>query len=620
MDRNAVLAVILISLIMTVWLVWFSPEPPAPAPVTTTDQTSRPPEVDTTISEGGLVTSNATTIETTADSSFAQALEGEARYLSVETENYTAVLSSKGATLVSFELKKYRQFDQETPVQMIEPGQGGAIGLEFTSPSSHLVSSRDLFFDVDVDQESVNIGDVERVITFASSLAEGQLIVRYTFKPDSYEIGMEIEKRNASEFMTRAGYDLVWNGGIPFAEGVGGQEAQVSAAIARSGGELEQINLRSEQAERTNLNGNIEWIAVRNGFFAAVMIPDGETRGAELEGVRLDDAAGTVLGNHYNARLMVPEVGSEVDAYRFYIGPIDFYEIRDYGLDLYDIVDYGFGQTITRPIAKWVIIPVFNILSKFVSNYGLIILLFSVFIKLILFPLTKSSFKSMAMMKQLQPQMAEIKEKHADNPQKQQQAMMKLYKDSGVNPIGGCLPQLLQMPILYALFRFFPSAIEMRQQGFLWSNDLSAPDVLFELPFTLPIYGAHVSGFPLLMSAAMIVQMRLQGTHQQQAGQMKVMMMIMPVFILVIFNNFAAGLSLYYLAYNVLSAVQQKFINKSLEEEGIHSKSEPQMKAGKGGKGGKSSKGGKGSKPPRPKASKNGRDKSSRKKKSGSRA
>jgi YidC/Oxa1 family membrane protein insertase len=603
MDRNAVAAVILISVIMTVWLVWFSPQPPVQAP---TEQIAPQAEPDSGASANEPVTSSTTSFSTSTDSSFADALVGEARHLSIETDYYTAVLSSKGATIVSFELKNYRQFDQETPIQMIEPGHGGAIGLEFTSPSSHLISSRDLFFDIDVDQEAVDVGDAERIVTFRSQLGEGNLIVRYTFKPSSYEIGMEVLKENPAQFMTRAGYEVVWSGGIPFAEGLGNQEALVAAAIARSGGEIELINLTSEQTERTNLNGDIEWVAVRNGFFASVLIPDGETRGAELEGVRVDDEAGAVLANHYNTRLMVPDSGTEVDAYRFYIGPIDFNEIKDYGLDLYDVVDYGFGQTITRPIAKWLIIPVFGILSRFVSNYGFIIILFAIFIKLLLYPLTKSSFKSMAMMKKLQPEMTAIKEKHGDDSQKQQQAMMKLYKDSGVNPIGGCLPQLLQLPILYSLFRFFPSAIEIRQQGFLWCSDLSAPDVLFELPFTLPIYGAHVSGFPMLMSAAMIIQMRLQGTHQQQAGQMKVMMMIMPVFILVIFNNFAAGLSLYYLMYNVLSAIQQKYINKSLEGEDIQKKPDTSKKGGKGKK-------------LKNQASKNGRGKSATKK-SGSRA
>jgi YidC/Oxa1 family membrane protein insertase len=568
MDRNAVLAVVLISLIMTVWLVWFTPQPPEqPAPTeAATEQYELPPIPDSTLAIERPAREARQT--TTSDSVFAPSLTGEEHFVTVENEHYTAVLSTRGATIVSLELKDYLQFDQETPVQLIQEGRNGALGLEFTSPASHLISSRDLYFEVDVDQEQVSIVDADRAVEFATPLGEGSLIIRYTFKPDSYEIGLEIEKRASSQFMTRAGYDLVWDGGIPFAEGLGNQEAQVAAALARSGGEIEQINLTSEPTERSTLNGNIEWVAVRNGFFTAVMIPGVPTRGAELEGFRVDSPEETVLAKQYNARLMVPETGDGIDQFRLYLGPINFYEIREYGLDLYDIVDYGFGQTITRPIAKWLIIPVFHFLSQFLANFGIIIIIFAFLIKLLLYPLTKSSFKSMAMMRQLQPQMNEIKEKYGDDPQKQQQAMMKLYKESGVNPIGGCLPQLLQLPILYALFRFFPSAIEIRQEGFLWCTDLSEPDVLIELPLSLPIYGAHVAGFPMLMAAAMIVQMRLQGTHQQQAGQMKVMMMIMPVFILVIFNNFAAGLSLYYLTYNILSAIQQKFINKSLETEG----------------------------------------------------
>jgi YidC/Oxa1 family membrane protein insertase len=579
MDRNAVLAVILISLIMTVWLVWFSPQPPQEPietqPTTQTDSAPTPREP--VVEEQARPALEEIPPTTATDSSFAASFDGQEEFVSVENERFTAVFSTKGATLVSFELKNYKQFDQETPIQMVEQVDAGALSLEFTSPASHLISTSDLFFTVDGGSDAVRVIDTEQAISFSSVLGDGVLTVRYTFRPDSYEIVMDVERREPTAFMTRAGYELVWNGGIPFAEGLGNQEAQVAAAIARSGGEVEQINLTSEPTERSSLNGVIEWVAVRNGFFTTVMIPDGETRGAELEGVRTDDVDGTVLANHFNARIMIPETGESYDRFRLFIGPIDFYQFREYGLDLYDIVDYGFGQTITRPIAKWLIIPVFRFLSNFLDNFGLIIIVFAFLIKLILYPLTKSSFKSMAMMRQLQPQMNEIKEKYGDDPQKQQQAMMKLYKESGVNPIGGCLPQLLQLPILYALFRFFPSAIEIRQEGFLWSTDLSAPDVLLALPFSIPIYGAHIAGFPLLMSAAMIVQMRLQGTHQQQAGQMKVMMMIMPIFILVIFNNFAAGLSLYYLTYNILSAIQQKFINRSLEkeEEGEQATSKP---------------------------------------------
>lgn len=559
MDRNAVLAVILISLLMTVWLVWFAPKPP-PKPVEDsvpdTTEVAPPPQEPAPPEEQPLVT---------PDSLFAAAENGEERTIRVETDKYVATLSTRGGSIQSFILKDYFQFDQTTPVDMVDPESGGAISIEFTSTTSHLISTHDLYFESDAESEiDASKGPVN--VAFTATLGKGALRLVYTFKPDSYDVDLTVEKENPAAFISRSGYEIVWNGGVPFSEGGSRQEANVAAALAYSGGEVEQINLVSKPEQQVILNGSVDWVAVRNGFFTAVMIPGFQTSGAELEGQRISDAEGVVVDENYTARLLASASTAAPDAYRVYMGPIDYYRIREYGLDLYDIVDYGFAQIVTRPIAKYVIIPVFHFLGRFLESYGLIIIIFAIFIKLILHPLTKSSFKSMAKMRQLQPKMQEIKDKYGDDPQKQQQAMMKLYKDSGVNPIGGCLPQLLQLPILYSLFRFFPSAIEIRQQGFLWCTDLSAPDVLLHLPFSLPIYGNHVSGFPLLMSAAMILQMRLQGT-QQQAGQMKVMMMIMPVFILVIFNQFAAGLSLYYLMYNVLSAVQQKYVNKHLEEE-----------------------------------------------------
>jgi YidC/Oxa1 family membrane protein insertase len=170
-------------------------------------------------------------------------------------------------------------------------------------------------------------------------------------------------------------------------------------------------------------------------------------------------------------------------------------------------------------------------------------------------------------MRDLQPQMEAIKEKYGDNPQKQQEAMMKMYKETGVNPLGGCMPMLLQYPIIIALWRFLPQAIEIRQQGFLWASDLSAPDKILQLPFEIPFYGDFVAGFTLLMGLSMIVQMKVQMASTPSNPQMKIITYLMPVMIFAIFNRFASGLSLYYLCYNVLTAVQQKWINRSLEKE-----------------------------------------------------
>jgi len=345
----------------------------------------------------------------------------------------------------------------------------------------------------------------------------------------------------------------------------------VSGAYVRSGGEVESVSLMKEATESKQINGAVEWVALKNTFFAVAIIPDEKVEGAEIEGYNTGSPdLPKEAWEDYTVRLMMPPAtDSQGDLFRLYTGPVDLYEVKDYGVDLYDIVDYGFGESITRPIAKYLIIPTFRALNSFIPNYGWVIIIFSILIKLMLFPLTRSSYKSMAKMRLLQPKMAEIKEKFGDDPQKQQAATMKLYKESGVNPLGGCLPMFFQMPILYALFRFFPSAIEIRQQGFLWSDDLSAPDSIMQLPFELPFYGDYVSGFVLLMALSMVFQMKMQNTSgAAQQGQMKVIMYVMPLVLLVVFNRFAAGLSLYYLMYNLLTALQQKFINKSIEAEG----------------------------------------------------
>ena len=194
-------------------------------------------------------------------------------------------------------------------------------------------------------------------------------------------------------------------------------------------------------------------------------------------------------------------------------------------------------------------------------------------IKLVLYPFTKKSFESMAAMRAIAPQMEELKKKFGDDPQKQQQEMMKLYKKAGANPLGGCLPNLLQMPILVTLWMFFQSSILIRQESFLWAPDLSAPDVILSLPFTIPFMGDHISGFVLLMAASMIVQMQLSGQTASNP-QMKFLPFIMPVVLFVFFNNLASGLSLYYFVYNMVSIAQQAYINKGIDKDELQKKLE----------------------------------------------
>ena len=257
---------------------------------------------------------------------------------------------------------------------------------------------------------------------------------------------------------------------------------------------------------------------------------------------------------------------------RFFFGPNSYPVLREYGKDIELPQLINLGWKWIAWFNRYVVIPIFNFLESHVTlNYGLIILLLTLIIKLVLFPLTYKSYMSQAKMRVLKPQIDEINKKiPADKAMERQQAVMKLYKKAGVNPMGGCLPMLLQMPILIALFYFFPGAIELRQKSFLWATDLASYDSIATLPFTIPFYGNHVSLFCLLMTITNILYMWYNSKNQPQNDQMKgmqTMMYIMPIVFSVMFFVFASGLVLYWLTNNVLSILQQWWINKTIAAE-----------------------------------------------------
>ncbi len=565
MDKNVVTATILIAIIMVVWLTWLSPTQTPPVSVgpdtTSVDQEQMlPPSVPIEVAPAG--TAPASLADSTSE--FVQQ-SGDVRTITVRTNRYVAQFSTQGGTLTSLKLNDYTIFQSEENVQLIDTTKGGALALVFTSPGSHVYDTRTFNYEAQIQGDELDVFNAPAELVFISTVGEGRIIQRYEFSPDSYEIGLAIEQQNVSSFQTGNGYELTWNGGIPFSEGDHKNEASRSGAYARSGGEVEGIVLNSDANVEQSLRGQVDWIAVKNKYFATAIIPDGISKGADMIGERVGELDAPGLQLNFVASLSLP-LPTAVDHFRIYTGPIEVDLLGTYDLGLYDMVDYGwdFFEIVTRPLAKYAFIPAFNLLSGFIPNYGLVIIIFSILIKLLLFPLTKSSFKNMARMRELQPRMEAIKEKYSGDPQKQQQATMKMYKETGVNPLGGCLPMLLQYPIIIALWQFLPQAIELRQQGFLWAADLSAPDFILHLPFEIPMFGSAVAGFTFLMGISMVVQMKMQATPGTGAQQ-KIFTYLFPVMIFVIFNRLAAGLNLYYLCYNVLTAGQQKMINRQLE-------------------------------------------------------
>ncbi len=568
MDRNTVIATVLIGIIMMVWLYWMAPQP--------VPESERPElgQIDTLAREAPVVEA-APDIRRSSpppsqprDSVFATALGGVERQVVVSTDLFEAVFSNRGGTLRSFMLKNYERADHTSSVQLADTSKAGSVGMIFTSPASHSVDTRQLYFVADTQRDTLRIVDTAQQLTYESRLGTGVLRYVYTFKPGTYEVALRIEQENASAYSTYEGYDLVWYGGIPFSEEDAQQEGNRAGAYARSGGEVEDIGLTSDAYEEKSLRGRVDWVAVKSQFFAATMIPSAETEGAEIVGERTAEPDDPAFWEDYEVSLQMPP-SEGADEFRLYIGPMEYYRLSRYDLGLYGMVDYGYDifEWMTRPLAKFVFIPTFRYLGGVLPNYGIVIIVLALLMKIVLYPLTKASFRSMAKMRDLQPQMELIKEKYADNQQKQQEAMMKMYKETGVNPLGGCLPMLLQYPVIIALWQFLPQSIEIRQKGFVWAADLSAPDKILALPFEIPLYGDFVAGFTLLMGLSMIVQMKIQMASTPSNPQTKIFTYVMPVMIFAIFNKFASGLSLYYLCYNVFTAVQQKWINKTIERE-----------------------------------------------------
>jgi YidC/Oxa1 family membrane protein insertase len=563
LDRSALTGILLIALIMGMWLVFY--QPPIAPPAEPVAEQQAP---DAAEPSGPEVRAGRAASTPPPDTTFAAAATGEERLITVETDLYRAVFSTRGGTLRSLQLLDYTIANTEDPVELIGDEEG-ALALAFTPPQGRYVDTRSLFFQTAYDADFLDATDAARELVFEAPIGEGVLRLAYTFDPDSYEIGFRIEEEGSNILTASGGYEVIWDGAIPFAEASSQQEATSTGVYARSGGELERLTLARRPEQSLRLSGSVEWVAVKNKYFLSVLVPRTATEGAELEGRRFGEPGDMGFAEDYAARLLMPRPQGQPAEFALYAGPLDMQRLGRFAPGIYQVVDYGFGAFMTRPIAEYVVGPLFRFFGRFLPNYGLVIILFALFVKIALYPLTKASYKNTARMRELQPKMEAIKEKYGDDPQKQQEAMLKMYKETGINPLAGCLPLLLQYPIIIALWQYFQNSIVIRQESFLWAHDLSAPDPILNLPFTIPLYGDFVAGFTLIMGLAMIVQMKVSMPPSTGGAQAKIFMYVLPLVLFVVFNRLASGLSLYYLVFNVATIVQQKMINNQMEAHGV---------------------------------------------------
>jgi len=553
MDRNSVTGLALIGLIMIVWLQFMSPEKKLVKPITAVKTEKVERQAPATQAIAAPVAENYGV--------FAEAAGGKEQLLKVENDLFRATLSSKGATLKSLVLKKHLD-NNHKPFDLVSNGKNGALSLLFLTKEGKKIDTRDLYFrSVTLDTLRTISGNETYAVRYHLDVASQQAIdISYLFGGKSYKVDYDVKLTGFGNALAGNEYQLQWDGGLGYSEKNRQDEAQSAIASAYLGGSMVKLAASKEnQAYREEQSGEAKWVAVRNKYFVAALIPQGRSEGIFLDGKRkAADFADYIIA----LKMGVPATGSVVDnRFSIYMGPLDYNIVKAQKVDLEKIMDFGWDW-LTRPFAEYIILPVFSWMNTFISNYGVIIIIFALLIKLVTYPLSMASTKSMKKMSALQPALKELQEKYKDNPAKLQSELGRIYKEAGVNPLGGCLPVLLQMPLLYAMFYVFRSSIQLRQQGLLWVKDLSIPDSILDFGFSIPMYGDHIAVFPILMAVTVFVQQKITPTAQTNE-QMKVMVYIFPAMMLLFFNNMPAGLGLYYLMFNIFSVAQQFYINKT---------------------------------------------------------
>jgi YidC/Oxa1 family membrane protein insertase len=503
---------------------------------------------------------------------------GKEQIFTIETENYIAELSTKGGAIKQWTLKKHKTWDNH-PVQLVNDAKGD-FSVLFTTTDGRMINTKNLFFaaPIPIGGKVVLSNDDQYVVEFVLNGSEGKLVKKLTFKNQAYDFDADFSFEGMQNVIANYEYQILWEYGIKYTEFNSVDESNSAAAYTYGGGELKEVNAKSAgDNPKEDPSGQTEWVALRNKYFAvALLSQDKKATGSYLEGQYVEAAEGGAV-EKYAIALKYPFKNSAVETAKIstYIGPLEFSTIKSYNRGLDQIMSLGWSWI--RPITEYIFIPLFRLLHSLISNYGLVIIIFSIIIKTALQPLTRSSMKSMRKMQKLQPLMQEIREKYKSDAQQLNIQTMKLYKDYGVNPAGGCLPLLLQLPILYALYALFSASIELRQQPFiLWITDLSVPDVLVALPFTIPLLGNFISGLTLAMGITMFVQQKQTVTDPTQ----KAMVWMMPIMMTVMFNHFPSGLNLYYFVFNLLSISQQWYFNQRHKDEPLQKIPENKRKPG----------------------------------------
>lgn len=512
---------------------------------------------------------------------FAKVAQGEEKSYVIENEKVKITISNKGGRLTSVELKEYHTYDS-LPLYLFNK-DSSRFNLELTTNDgiggTKVINTENLFFETDNQSFKVEGGNSK---SFSMKLYYGSkekyLEYKYTLSGNSYLVDFKINSVGFNDVISRGfPYYLNWSMFTPTQEKTIKNQQNISTIYYQySNGEFDYLSPMSYDKEK--METDVNWVMFKQQYFNSALIATEEPfdSDSEIETIEIPEGQSNNYVQGMSAFLTVPYNGgnNESFAMQYYFGPNKYDVLNDVGVGIENSID--FGWPVIKQVNKYVIRNVFKFLNNTGMNIGLTILLLTLIIKTLLFPITWKTYLSSAKMKVLKPEIAELTEKHGNDKVKKQQATMALYRQTGVNPLAGCIPMLIQMPILFALFRFFPATFDLRQKSFLWAEDLSTYDSIYDLGFNIPMYGDHISLFTLLMAISMIFYTKVNSQMTSgmggdaggaMASQMKMMTYLMPVMMLVFFNSYAAGLSFYYLIANVITILQQYAIRKWIVDE-----------------------------------------------------
>jgi len=586
MDRNSIVGIVIIAAILIGWGIMSQPTAEEIAQRRYTDSIKRieiekakiaqeKKEVETAIRQDSVkqVLVESDSLEKAelknkygVESSV---FNGEEKLLTVKSDSITVTFTNKGAQIKSIVLNGYKTFDGK-PLTLIDNNSDYGIGIVKWHRNS-----RELYFTPSISESEISVENDSLIVSYTVTAEDNKSFsFVYTIPKTGYMVNFTIKGENSKDLFMLDELDFTWEKDIVGFEKSRKTEQQYSY-LQYYFADDDEGELSPTSDDEEEITGSAKWVAFKQQFFSSVIIAkDKFSTKIKVKSHNFEN--GDIL-KRYSTDLYIP-FNREVANLQFFFGPNHFPTLKKYDIGIESLVPLGWG------IFGWVnriaVIPIFNWLRGFIASYGLIILLLTLIIKAALFPLTYKSYLSTARMRVLKPEIDEINKKfpNKDQMMKRQQETMALYKKVGVSPLGGCLPMLIQFPILIAMFRFFPASIELRQKAFLWATDLSSYDSLpflewsTNIPLLSNFYGNHVSIFTILMAISMFFTTKLNSSSMTTApGQpnMKVMMNLMPVMMLFFFNSYASGLSLYYFIANMVTLGQTWAIRKFVDDTAI---------------------------------------------------